>query len=101
MNLGQKRRKFSRMISLLTHWLDVTGQSYFYEDGKCRTGHMKNSLHYIGLAQDFSFFSKTGKYLTTTRAHLKAGEFWESMGGTWGGRFGDGNHYSLAYRGRK
>jgi len=29
------------------------------------------------------------------------GEYWESIGGSWGGRFGDGNHYSLKYKGRR
>jgi hypothetical protein len=27
--------------------------------------------------------------------------FWESIGGSWGGRFNDGNHYSLEHRGMK
>jgi hypothetical protein len=26
---------------------------------------------------------------------------WESMGGSWGGRFNDGNHYSLEHEGRR
>jgi hypothetical protein len=36
------------------------------------------------------------KYQTTTEAHRPIGEKWESLGGTWGGRFRnkDGNHYS-------
>ncbi|HAO1973206.1 TPA: M15 family peptidase, partial [Escherichia coli] len=31
------------------------------------------------------------------------GEYWESIGGTWGGRFSraDGNHFSLEHNGVK
>jgi hypothetical protein len=60
----------------------------------------KNSLHKIRLAVDFNLF-KNGKWLSSTEAHKPLGEFWESIGGTWGGRFGDGNHYSLEHNGVK
>ena len=42
-----------------------------------------------------------GVWLQSTEAHRELGEWWESVGGSWGGRFGDGNHYSLAHEGRK
>jgi len=29
------------------------------------------------------------------------GLYWESIGGSWGGRFGDGNHFSLEHEGRR
>jgi hypothetical protein len=57
-----------------------------------------NSLHKMRLAVDFNLF-KGGKFLQTTEDHKELGEFWESLGGSWGGRFNDGNHYSLKYRG--
>ena len=50
------------------------------------------------LAVDFNLF-KDGKFLQSTDDHKELGEFWEALGGTWGGRFDDGNHYSLKYRG--
>ena len=59
-----------------------------------------NSLNCDRLANDLNLF-KNGKYLTTTEEYREAGEIWESMGGTWGGRFGDGNHFSTAFMGRK
>src|SRR5699024_1170004 len=59
-----------------------------------------NSLHKERLAIDLNLF-KDGKFLTATEDHLPLGEFWESLGGTWGGRFNDGNHYSLEHGGRK
>lgn len=60
----------------------------------------KNSLHPDRLANDLNLF-KNGKLLTKTEEYQEAGELWESMGGTWGGRFLDGNHFSTAFMGRK
>lgn len=61
-----------------------------------------NSLHKERLAVDFNLF-KDGVYLTRTEDHRPLGEYWESIGGAWGGRFksADGNHYSLEHNGRK
>lgn len=55
-----------------------------------------NSFHKTRLAVDLNLF-RDGKFLDTTDGHRPLGEWWESMGGTWGGRFktSDGNHYSL------
>lgn len=58
------------------------------------------SLHKSRLAIDLNLF-RDGKYLTSTEDHRPLGEFWESIGGTWGGRFNDGNHYSMEHQGRK
>ena len=62
--------------------------------------HHHSSCHYLRLAADLNLF-KDGKYMSKTSDHLIFGEFWESIGGTWGGRFNDGNHYSLEHNGRK
>ena len=56
-------------------------------------GHV-NSFHKRRLAIDLNLF-KDGKFLEGSDAHRPLGEWWESQGGTWGGRFNDGNHYSL------
>lgn len=53
-----------------------------------------NSYHKQRLAIDVNLF-RDGKYLEGTEAHRALGEWWESQGGTWGGRWNDGNHYSL------
>jgi hypothetical protein len=61
-----------------------------------------NSAHKQRLAVDLNLFDKDGKYLAATEDHKPLGLFWESIGGTWGGRFrsgSDGNHYSLAFGG--
>lgn len=52
------------------------------------------SLHKQRLAIDLNLF-KGGKFLSSTEAHKPLGEWWESQGGSWGGRFEDGNHYEL------
>ena len=59
-----------------------------------------NSLHTVRLAIDLNLF-KDGKWLQNTEDHKPLGEYWESIGGAWGGRFRDGNHYSLEHEGRK
>jgi len=53
------------------------------------------SYHKVRMAIDINLF-KGGKFLDTTEAHKPLGEWWESIGGTWGGNFKnkDGNHYS-------
>lgn len=61
---------------------------------------IRGSLHEIGLAVDMNLF-RDGKFLSSTEDHRPIGEKWKSMGGTWGGDFNDGNHYSLAHEGRK
>ena len=68
-----------------------------FRDGRCKYGH-PNSLHRLRLAVDFNLF-RDGKWMKDTEAHRELGEYWESIGGSWGGRFGDGNHYSIQYKG--
>ena len=55
-----------------------------------------NSCHKLRLAIDLNLF-KDGKFLSGTEDHRPLGEWWEARGGSWGGRFNDGNHYSLAF----
>lgn len=61
---------------------------------------IKNSLHIDRLAIDLNLFAD-GVWLKNPDNYKTAGEFWESIGGTWGGRFGDANHFSLTHDGRK
>jgi hypothetical protein len=102
MTLRQKQSKFVVMISHLIIFADSLGYELTFgesydDDG---IGHMLHSLHYLKLAQDFNLF-QDGVYLVSTEDHLPLGEYWESIGGSWGGRFNDGNHYSLEHNGRK
>lgn len=111
MTLGQKQRKFTRMIADLIKFAYDNGYELTFGDayrdprlhgevGQKRSYSSSNSLHKSRLAVDFNLF-RDGVYLTTTEAHRPLGEYWESIGGTWGGRFNDGNHYSLEHQGRK
>lgn len=109
--LGQKQRRFVRMVADLIIWAYDHGYELTLGDGyrdprlhgimgEPRGYGHPYSNHKIRLAIDFNLF-KDGKFLETTDAHRPLGEYWESMGGTWGGRFRDGNHYSLEHEGRK
>ena len=100
MTLGQKQRLFARKLPLLIAYAYERGYEITLGDAFASTGHRKESLHYLKLAIDLNLF-KDGRYLRSTKSHQFLGEFWESMGGTWGGRFGDGNHYSMEHNGRK
>lgn len=61
-----------------------------------------NSCHKLKLAIDLNLF-KEGKLLSATESHRELGEWWEKQHPLcrWGGRFNDGNHYSLEYNGYK
>jgi hypothetical protein len=101
--LRQKQSRFAHMVALLILHAEQMGYELTfgdaYRDKRCNYG-IKNSLHKQRLAVDFNLF-KNGRYLRSTEAHRPLGEYWESIGGTWGGRFGDGNHYSLEHNGVK
>ena len=102
MTLQEKQAEFTHMIAKLIIFAYENGYQLTF--GDCaridRKGHMKNSLHYLRLAVDFNAFLN-GKYLKKTEDYLPLGEFWESIGGAWGGRFNDGNHFSLEHNGYK
>lgn len=113
MTLGAKQRRFTRMIALLIEYAYQQGYELTFGDayrdprvhgavGEKKSYSSANSLHKERLAVDFNLF-RDGKYLTRTEDHRPLGEYWESIGGTWGGRFSspDGNHYSLEHGGRK
>ena len=109
--LGQKQRRFGRMVAALLNKALEMGYEYTFGDafrdtrlhgdfGQKRGYGAAKSLHKLKLAIDLNLF-KDGKYLSSTEAHRPLGEWWESIGGTWGGRFNDGNHYSLEHGGCK
>jgi len=109
--LGDKQRVFTRMIANLILFAYENGYELTFGDayrdprahgavGQKKSYSSANSVHKERLAVDFNLF-KDGRFLTATEDHQPLGEFWESIGGTWGGRFEDGNHYSLEHGGRK
>lgn len=111
MRLSEKQRKFTRMIADLIEFAYNNGYELTFGDayrdprrhgkhGVKRGYSAAYSNHKLRLAVDFNLF-KNGRYLTSTEDHRPLGEFWESIGGSWGGRFNDGNHYSLEHQGRR
>lgn len=94
MSLGERQEEFTLMIGILIVWAYREGYKIRCGDFWAHDGHKDGSFHYQKLAADLNLF-KDGVFLTETEDHLPLGEEWERMGGTWGGRFDDGNHYSL------
>jgi hypothetical protein len=111
MTLRQKQSKFARMVADLILKAYELGYEITLGDAyrdprlhggvglKKGYGHSK-SCHKIRLAIDLNLF-KDGVFLDKSDDHKILGEWWESQGGTWGGRFNDGNHYSLSHEGMK
>jgi len=89
--LGDDQRAFARNWPLLMMYAYTLGYEITFQPE--HTNHIKGSLHFDGRAKDINLF-KGGKYLVRTEDHLPLGLFWEFLGGTWGGRWDDGNHYS-------
>jgi len=111
MTLGQKQRHFTRLVGLLIEYAYQNGYELTFGDayrdpkvhgqfGEKKSYSAAKSVHKLRLAVDFNLF-KDGKYLTATEDYTKLGEYWESLGGSWGGRFNDGNHFSLEHEGCK
>lgn len=100
LTLREKQSLFVRMVALLIDMATEFGYELTFGDAWAEDGHKPNSLHYSRLAIDLNLF-RDGIYLNSTEDHKQLGEFWESISGSWGGRYGDGNHYSLEHDGRK
>lgn len=111
-SLRQKQSRHVYLVGLLIQWAYQNGYELTWGQtlrtqaeanlNSAKKKGIKNSLHLKSLAVDLNLF-KDGKYLTDTESHRPLGEFWESLGPDcrWGGRWGDGNHYSIEYEGVK
>lgn len=113
MTLGEKQKHFARQVARLldkAHELgfEVTlGDAYRDPRSHGNIGEKKAygnafSCHKMRLAIDLNLF-KNGKYMTTTEDHRPLGEWWEAQhdDNCWGGRFNDGNHYSVTHEGMR
>lgn len=112
MTLSQKQQHFAYLVSkLITFAYDngyklTFGEAYRTPEQAAlnsKTGKgIANSLHRIRLAVDLNLF-RDGKYLSNSESHLPLGQYWENLDPLcrWGGRFGDGNHYSMEHDGVK
>lgn len=109
MSLREKRVLFTRLLVEHIGWLFARGYEVALDEVTERitekdktSDHRAGSLHHIGLAADLNLYLN-GKWLDKTEQHEKSGKVWESRHELcrWGGRFNDGNHYSLEHEGRK
>ncbi|CRY22492.1 MULTISPECIES: M15 family metallopeptidase [Yersinia] len=113
MTLSEKQAVFTLMIAQLINWAGNHNYRLTFGEAwrtpeqaalNAKNGKgIANSLHTQRLAVDFNLFIN-GQYQTSTEAYKPLGEYWESIGGTWGGRFKsnpDGNHFSLEHNGVK
>ena len=111
MTLSEKQQLFVSLIAQLITWANDKGYRLTFGEAyrtpeqaklnaKSGAG-IATSLHTQRLAVDFNLFVN-GEYKTKTEDYLPLGEYWESLGGAWGGRFKsrpDGNHFSLEHNG--
>ncbi len=111
MTLSEKQQLFTKLIAQLILWADEKGYRLTFGEAyrtpeqaalnaKKGSG-ISNSLHTKRLAVDLNLFIN-GQYQTNSAAYLPLGEYWESIGGSWGGRFRDrpdGNHFSIEHEG--
>lgn len=110
MTLSEKQQLFAVKIAQLIMWADDHGYRLTFGEAyrtpeqaalNAKSGRgIANSLHTQRLAVDFNLFIG-GQYQTDSAKYLPLGEYWESIGGAWGGRFKkpDGNHFSLEHNG--
>jgi hypothetical protein len=112
MTQGDKARLFTRMVAgklfpfIWEKGYEVTfGEAWRPQEvadlyAKYHKG-IANSLHSARLALDVALY-KNGIYLMKDDDYKEVGEYWESLSTEefkccWGGRFGDGNHFSISH----
>ena len=100
MSIGDKRRKFTQMQTLLIQYATFLGYECAIDFVKrcedCQIG-IPNSVHKLGLAMDLHLYLD-GHYLTEEWPHRDLHDFWDLLGGA--ERIaGDLNHYSIEHNG--
>ena len=94
MTLREQQSKFALMVAKLILWAFDNGYEIALGDAYAKVGHISGSFHYQRLAIDLNLF-KDGHYLTGTTEYKPLGIYWKSLGGSWGGDWYDGGHFSL------
>lgn len=98
MSLRNKQSEFVHAVGkLICYAYSLDYELTFGDTYPGKFPHRTRSFHEKGLAIDLNLF-KDGKYLTDTEDHNELGKYWEMLGGSWGGRWQDGNHYSWGER---
>lgn len=119
MTLGDKQRLFTLLISkLISHsyglgYALTVGDAYRDARSHGPWGTRKEDVygrrksnHKRRLAMDFNLFKQVNGemvYMTSSEAYEELGRYWESLHELccWGGRFQDGNHFSLLHEGMR
>jgi hypothetical protein len=100
-----QQKHFARMVAILIEHINAEGYActlgdayrdprVFGQVGEKRGYGKAKSMHKLRLAIDINLF-RGDVLLRDTSDHKPIGEYWEKIGGSWGGRWGDGNHYSF------
>jgi hypothetical protein len=112
LSLGQKQRLFSKLLATFILYVYEHGHEvsmdWCYRPPEVAAYYasigigIRSSLHTMKLAADLNLF-KDGVWLRSTEDWRFFGEYWEKMHPLccWGGRFGDGNHFSITHGGVK
>ena len=110
MKLGSKQELFTEALAILIQVARLRGFTVRLgeversKEEATRKG-FAQSNHVRRLAADVHLF-RDHRYLSKTSDHEQLGVFWESLTGEyngqhvefcWGGRFSDGNHYSIRH----
>lgn len=111
--LGQKQRRFAKAVARLLDKAHELGFEISLGDafrdprvhgamGERKSYSHPRSAHKVRLAIDLNLF-RNGEFLEQSSDHKPLGEWWEMQGvdHRWGGRFNDGNHYSIEHEGVK
>jgi hypothetical protein len=111
--LGQKQRRFTRLVGLLIEYAYANEMELSFGDAyrtpeqaaanAAKGTGIAASLHTERLAIDFNLFIN-GEYQRDSEAYRRLGDYWKSLGSdcAWGGDFKrpDGNHFSIRHNGR-
>lgn len=112
MTLREKRCLFTALLAKLIEHINANGHECALNEvvrdpriaalNAAKGSGIARSNHIVGLAADVNLYA-AGVYLGSTEAHKPFGEWWETQHALcrWGGRFRDGNHYSLEHEGVK
>lgn len=106
-----KQIEFGQKVYLLMQFMLQHGFRYTFGEAyrppemaeiyaKRGTG-ITNSLHGLRLAIDFNIFDENEQLINDNKQLEKIGLYWETLGGSWGGRFKkvDSGHFSLEHNG--
>ncbi len=111
LSLGEKQELFCKLLPVLMCYIFSRGYRIrqgdgfrdpraFGKFGEPGPYGKSTSVHKWKLAKDL-FLMLGKKYLTKTEDYRDPGEYWETLHPLcrWGGRFKDGNHFSIEHEG--